>query len=56
MDKESLGIVWVIKKFAMYLYGKPFTLQTDHRSLQFLSASNIWVSSYYPMGSGFTEL
>ena len=39
MDRECLEIFWGIKKFAMYLYGKPFTLQTDHRSLQFLSAS-----------------
>ena len=37
--RECLGIVWGITKFAMYLYGKPFTLQTDHRPLQFLSAS-----------------
>ena len=29
MDRECLGIVWGIKKFAMYLYGKQFTLQTD---------------------------
>ena len=34
MDRECLGIVWGIKKFAMYT----FTLQTDHRPLQFLSA------------------
>ena len=39
MDRECFRIVWGIKKFAMYLYGKPFTLQTDHRSLQVLSAS-----------------
>ena len=39
MDRGCLGIVWGIKNFAMYLYGKPFTLQTDHRPLQFLSAS-----------------
>ena len=55
MDRECLGIVWGIKKFAMYLYGKPFTLQTDHRPLQFLGAS-MFESSYYAMGSGFTEL
>ena len=39
MDRECLGIVWEIKRFAMYLYGKLFTLQTDHCPLQFLSAS-----------------
>ena len=31
MDRECLGIVCGIKQFAMYLYGKQFTLQTDHR-------------------------
>ena len=39
IDRECLGIDWGIKKFAMNLYGKWFTLQTDHRSLQFSSAS-----------------
>ena len=39
MDRECLGIVWGIKRFATYLYGKSFTLQTDHRHLHFLSAS-----------------
>ena len=39
MDRECLGIVWGIKRFAMYLYGKQFTLQTDHCTLKFLSAS-----------------
>ena len=38
MDREYLGICLGIKKFAMYLYGKQFTLQTDHRPSQFLSA------------------
>ena len=30
MERECLGIVWGIKKFALYLYSKQFTLQTDH--------------------------
>ena len=38
IDRECYGIVWGIEKFVMYLYGKLFTLQTDHRPLQLLSA------------------
>ena len=39
MERECLGVVWRIKKFALYLYGKHFTLQTDHRPLEFLKVS-----------------
>ena len=36
MERECLGIVWVLKKFALYLYCKQFTLQTDYRHFEFL--------------------
>ena len=39
INRECLEIVWGIKKFVMYLYGKLFTHQTDHRPLQFLTTS-----------------
>ena len=39
MERECLGIVWGIQKFALYLYGKQFTLQTNHRPLVFLKVS-----------------
>ena len=39
MERECLGIVWGIKKFALYLYGKQFMLQTDHPTLEFLKVS-----------------
>lgn len=33
IDKEATAIVWSIKKLYHYLYGKPFTLVTDHKPL-----------------------
>ena len=33
IDREALALVWVIKRFHHYLYGRHFVLETDHKPL-----------------------
>ena len=32
-ELELLGVVWAIEQFKYYLYGKHFTVNTDHQAL-----------------------
>ena len=36
IDKESLAIVFAVKHFHQYLFGRSFTIKSDHKPLQYL--------------------
>ena len=40
VEKEGLAIHWALQKFHIYLYGREFTLRTDHKPLLFLNQSD----------------
>ena len=36
LDKEALSIVFGVKRFHQYLYGRPFTIHSDHKPLMYI--------------------
>ena len=45
-----MAIVWAIDKFSGYLYGRSFTLQTDHHPLTYLNSAKLmrWALKLQP--------
>ena len=48
IERECLAIVWVIDKFARYLWAREFALETDHRSVTYLRQSKLRSSRLMP--------
>ena len=45
-ELELLGVFWSVEHFKYYLYGKPFTVITDHRALLSIKRENRSNKSY----------
>ena len=41
VERECLALVWAVQKFHVLLYGKRFTLQTDHASLAHINKAKL---------------
>lgn len=64
IDKEAVGMYWVLKKFFAYCYGRKFILITDHKplvsifdpskTLQAITASRIFNYAHFLFGFDYT--
>lgn len=46
IEKEALGIVWAVEKFHKFVFGRRFSLQTDHRPLLTIYGGKKGVSAH----------
>ena len=40
IEKECLAVIWAVKKFYQYLFGKAFIIESDHQPLIYLESAN----------------
>ena len=41
IEKECLALVWAVKKFHLYLYGRQFEIETDHHPLAYIAKTKL---------------
>ena len=41
IEQEGYGMYYGVYKFSYYLRGKPFVLETDHKNLRWIEASEV---------------
>ena len=46
IEKEALALVYAVRKFHKYIYGRQFILHTDHKPLVTIFGSKIGISGH----------